>query len=133
MRFAVALLCALALTSGAEAKQTPCSVYDRIPEQFRQTPTVEWYLYKLPVSEVYKICGAHVTACTYPCTDINGWALVVADDIYSEEETACMVQVQMAEMPPNRWNLPVGDTGTPLRHASPTADAPPGKPVRIIP
>ena len=124
---AAAVLSVLALTGAAEAKQTPCSVYDRIPQQFRQTPTVDWYLYKLPLSQVQMICGKNLTACTYPCVG-GAWALVVADDVYSDEETACLIQDKMAEMPPNLWNLPVIDTGTPMQHFSPAV--PPTKPER---
>jgi hypothetical protein len=126
---AAAVLSVLALTGAAEAKQTPCSVYDRIPAQFRQTPAVDWYLYKMPLSEVHTYCGNNATACTYPCVG-GAWALIVADDVYSDEETACLIQDKMAEMPPNNWNLPVVDTGTPLRHNSPTLPSP-TKPTRV--
>lgn len=113
MRFAVAALCVLALTGSAEARPLgylwACEQLDAIPVQFRQKPTVDWHVYAMPLDKVRAQCADdRFLACAIKVTD-DRWKILIDKRIVGKERD-CVVQYELAHLPPNFWGDPKVET-----------------------
>lgn len=114
MRIAVAALCVLALTGSAEARYlrsgeaSPCDV--KLPKTIVH-PNVPFTVRYVSKAEMERTCrgGADagvidILGCTYKAAD-GSWPVLIAMTL-PQDQVACVVQYEMAHMPPNYWADP---------------------------
>lgn len=116
MRIALAALCALAMTSSANADyilkgqfRAPCKMTP--PPYARHEPSVPYTVETLPQPQAERRCTAGkmelaqpMTACAMP----PGWVgnanwIIVVSDFLSPADLACVMIYEKAHLPPNSW------------------------------